>query len=36
MQIPTVKQWIELQDYFGRIGRKTVGLKGIGTPQEDK
>jgi hypothetical protein len=28
-------QWMELGDSYGRI-RRIVGLKGIGTPQEDQ
>jgi hypothetical protein len=32
MQTP--KQWIELGDTYGRIGRRIAAPKGIGTPTE--
>jgi hypothetical protein len=35
MQIPTVKQWKELGDSYGRITGRIAAHKGIGTPQED-
>jgi hypothetical protein len=31
MQIPTTKQWMELEDSY-TIGRRTAGLKLIETP----
>lgn len=36
MQIPIAKQWIELEESYGRIGGRIEASKGIGTPQENK
>jgi hypothetical protein len=36
MQTPTVKQWMELGNTYGKIGGRIATWKGIGTPQEDK
>jgi hypothetical protein len=32
MQTPTVKQWMELEDSYGRIGGRITAPKGIVTP----
>jgi hypothetical protein len=34
MQIPTAKNWMEEEDSYGRVHRKT--LKGLGIPQKDE
>ena len=36
MQTPTAKQWMEIVDSYGRIGRRIEAQKGIETPQEDQ
>jgi hypothetical protein len=36
MQKPTAKQWMELEDFYGRTGGRNAAQKGIGTPQEDQ
>ena len=36
MQTPTAKQWMELGNFYGRIGGRIAAPKGIGTPQEDQ
>jgi hypothetical protein len=36
IQIPTVKQCMELGESYGRIGESISGPKWIGTPQEDQ
>jgi hypothetical protein len=36
MQRPIVKQWLELENVYGRVEGRIVGFKGIGTPPEDQ
>jgi hypothetical protein len=33
MQTPTVKQWMELRDSYGKIGGRFTGPKGIELPR---
>jgi hypothetical protein len=34
MQIPTDKQWMELEDFYGRVGRRVECLKGYRNSSE--
>ena len=33
---PIAKQWMELGDSYGRVGRRIAAPKGMETPQEDQ
>jgi hypothetical protein len=36
MQIPTVKHWIDIGDFYARVPKGLKALKGLATPQEDE